>query len=230
MNGPACKRQQRGFAQLDLTFALATTALLVVIAIGVVKMSGNAARLSVCRQNLQQIGKGCLQFAVEHEEKLPAPSRDLPRDRDFWWFYKEEIKSYAGLNGVSSIEDKSFACPLDRGYSESKPFWKLAKYDFGSYNFNGVTIPGSPNIAGWKKSAIILPNRTLLAMEWTAHAPLSWHRSRTGLKNLPFYCDAKSVVAFCDGHVDLIPIYYDGYNAAYTRDPIPGYVYKYGGQ
>jgi hypothetical protein len=230
MMGAPWKRQQCGFAQLDLAFALATTALLVVVAAGMVKMSGNAARLSVCRQNLQQIGKGCLQFATEHNDSLPAPSRDLPRDRDFWWFYKEEIKSYIGLNGVSSIEDKAFACPLDRGYSESKPFWKLAKYDFGSYNFNGVTIPGSPNIAGWKKSAISLPNRTLLAMEWTAHAPLSWHRSRTGVKNLPFYCDAKSVVTFCDGHVDLIPIYYDGYNAAYTRDPIPGYAYKYSGQ
>jgi hypothetical protein len=230
MIGAPCKRQHHGFAQLDLAFALATTALLVVVAAGVVKMSGEAARLSVCRQNLQQIGKGCLQFATEHNDSLPAPSRDLPRDRDFWWFYKEEIKSYIGLNGVSSIEDKAFACPLDRGYSESKPFWKLAKYDFGSYNFNGVTIPGSPNIAGWKKSAISLPNRTLLAMEWTAHAPLSWHRSRTGVKNLPFYCDAKSVVTFCDGHVDLIPIYYDGYNAAYTRDPIPGYAYKYSGQ
>src|SRR5438105_8066932 len=194
MNGPACKRQQRGFAQLDLTFALATTALLVVIAIGVVKMSGEGARLSVCRQNLQQIGKGCLQFAVEHNESLPAPSRDLPCDRDFWWFYKEEIKSYVGLNGASSAADKAFACPLDRGYSESKPFWKLAKYDFGSYNFNGVMLPGTPNIAGWKKSAINLPSRTLLAMEWTAHAPLSLHRIRPGDMNAPCYCDDKSVV------------------------------------
>ena len=33
---------------------------------------------------------------------------------------------------------------------------------------------------------------------------------------------------FVDGHVDFIKIYYDGINAAYTRDPIPGYNYKYG--
>jgi hypothetical protein len=66
-------------------------------------------------------------------------------------------------------------------------------------------------------------------MEWCAHAPLSWHKSRTGKRNLPFYCDAESVVVFVDGHAVLTKIYYDGYNAAYTRDPIPGYNYKYSG-
>jgi prepilin-type processing-associated H-X9-DG protein len=66
-------------------------------------------------------------------------------------------------------------------------------------------------------------------MEWCAHAPLSWHKSRTGRKNQPFYNDAMSVVGFVDGHVSFSKIYYDGYNAAYMRDPIPGYQYKYSG-
>ena len=66
-------------------------------------------------------------------------------------------------------------------------------------------------------------------MEWAAHAPLSWHRSKTGKANAPFYRDAESVVAFADGHVSFTKMYYDGYNAAYTRDPIPGYDYKYSG-
>jgi len=64
-------------------------------------------------------------------------------------------------------------------------------------------------------------------MEWTAHAPLSWHKSRTGKKNAPFYCDALSVVGFVDGHVTFTRIYYDGYNAAYTQDPISRYEYQY---
>jgi hypothetical protein len=66
-------------------------------------------------------------------------------------------------------------------------------------------------------------------MEWTAHAPLSWHKSKTGKRNMPFYCDAESVVGFVDGHVALTRIYYDGYNAAYTQDPIYGYDYQYSG-
>jgi hypothetical protein len=28
----------------------------------------------------------------------------------------------------------------------------------------------------------------------------------------------------------LVKIYHDGYNAAYTRDPIPGYRYRYSGR
>ena len=67
-------------------------------------------------------------------------------------------------------------------------------------------------------------------MEWTAHAPLSWHKSKTGRKNTPFYRDAQSVVGFVDGHVSFPRMYYDGYNAAYTRDPIPGYAYQYSPQ
>jgi hypothetical protein len=67
-------------------------------------------------------------------------------------------------------------------------------------------------------------------MEWVAHGPLSWHRSRTGKANAPFYKDAESVVAFADGQVSFIPIYFDGFNPAYTRDPIPGYAYKFSGK
>ena len=90
-------------------------------------------------------------------------------------------------------------------------------------------MPGVPNVAGRTVTSIKETGRTLLVMEWAAHAPLSWHRSRTGKKNEPFYNDAESVVGFVDGHVDSIPIYYDGINPAYTRDPIPGYKYRYSG-
>lgn len=218
------------FAKIDLLFALATALLVVTVGASGMKMSASASRLNVCSRNLGEVGRACLQYADDHGATLPAPSRDLPADRDFWWFYKEQVKSYVGLQSASSPSDKVFACPMDRGYSDPKPFYKSEKCDFGSYNFNGVTLLGSPNIAGWKTSAIKLPNRTLLVMEWTAHAPLSWHRSRTGRANAPFYLDAQSVVAFADGRVELIPIYYDGYNAAYTRDPIPGYAYKYSGR
>ncbi len=88
---------------------------------------------------------------------------------------------------------------------------------------------GMPNIAARPISSISKPARTLLVIEWTAHAPLSWHRSRTGRENSPFYCDALSVAAFVDGHVRLTKIYYDGYTAAFTRDPIPGYDYQFSG-
>jgi hypothetical protein len=92
-----------------------------------------------------------------------------------------------------------------------------------------VTLPGMPNIAGRRLASVKKTAQTLLVMEWTAHAPLAWHKSKTGRNNMPFYCDAQSVVGFVDGHVNFSKIYYDGYNAAYTRDPIPGYDYQFSG-
>ena len=115
------------------------------------------------------------------------------------------------------------------GLSKPQPFCRSERHDYTSYVFNGVNLPGVPNIAGREVPSIRDPARTLLVMEWTAHAPLSWHRSRTGSANTPFYSDAESVVGFVDGHAALVRIYYDGMNPAFTRDPVPGYNYKYSG-
>jgi prepilin-type processing-associated H-X9-DG protein len=158
---------------------------------------------------------------------LPGAVADVPVN--LWWWYKEQVKGYLGLQGPSAASDAVFACPEDRGYSEAVPFHLSPRFDYGSYVFNGVTLGGLPNIAGWKLASVNRPKQTLLVMEWTAHAPLSWHKSKTGKNNMPFYRDAQSVVGFVDGHVSFSKIYYDGYNAAYIHDPIAGYEYQYSG-
>ena len=225
----AWRTQDRsGFTRADALVVLAILAVLTVLAVVPSQLVRDRSRLERCRANLQQVGRAVLLYADENQTRLPAPAPGLPGD--FWWWYKEQVKHYAGLKGASSRQDVLFACPVDRGYSDARPFHSSARFDYGSYVFNGVTLEGMPNIAGWKTTAVNLPQRTLLVMEWTAHAPLSWHRSRTGRANAPFYSDAQSVATFTDGHVAWLPIYYDGYNAAYTRDPIPGYDYKYSGQ
>jgi hypothetical protein len=207
---------------------ISTVLVLLALVVIPLQLFRSKSRLATCTGNLQQVGRAVLLYAEAHDSTLPAP---LPsQEGDFWWWYKEQVKSYAGLSGASSTNDRVFACPMDRGYSDPRPFWSSPRFDYGSYVFNGVTLLGVPNIAGWKLSAVSQPRQTLLVMEWTAHAPLSWHHSRTGKANLPFYSNAESVVAFTDGHVSLTKIYYDGYNAAYTREPIPGYAYKYSGK
>ena len=213
-----------------LTDALVILAVLsVLVAITVVRRTAVREKscLARCTANLQQVNQAVLSFSHDNNQILPAPA---PRDsRDLWWWYKEQVKRYVGLNGPSSPQDTVFACPNDRGYSDPIPFRLNARFDFGSYVFNGVTLPGMPNIAGWPLATVKHPSKTLLVMEWTAHAPLAWHGSKTGNKNLPFYCDARSVVGFVDGHVSFSPIYYNGYNAAFTQDPIAGYDYQFSG-
>jgi hypothetical protein len=215
------------FTRADLLVAMATVFLLAAMVIVPLNTVRDRARLKVCAGNLQQIGRAVLLYAEGHETRLPGP---VPaREGDPWWWYKEQVKGYLGLSGLSSTNDRVFACPLDRGYSDAQPFCLSPRFDYGSYVFNGVTLSDTPNIADWKMPSLNQPQRTLLVMEWAAHAPLSWHRSKTGRANAPFYRDAECVVTFADGHVNLTKIYYDGYNAAYTRDPIPGYQYKYSG-
>jgi Tfp pilus assembly major pilin PilA len=221
----------QAFTSSDLLVTIAVLSVLAAVALPFVARSRSAAHLTLCLANLQQVNRAVLQFAANHNQTLPrVDSSPAPGG---WWYYKEQVKSYAGLTGPSSPSDKIFACPDDRGYEEGtekpQPFCQSRRHDYTSYVFNGVNLPGIPNIAGRKVSSIPKPSRTLLVMEWTAHAPLSWHRSCTGRANTPFYNNAESLVGFVDGHVALIKIYYDGLNAAYTRNPVPGYEYTYSG-
>jgi type II secretory pathway pseudopilin PulG len=220
-----------GFTLTDLLVTLAVVSVLVAVLLPVVLRNREQSRLAQCLANLKQVNQAVLQFANAHDHTLPRVG-PIPAPGG-WWTYKDQVKGYLGLTGASSPEEKVFACPSDRGYGEGtedpQPFCRSKKYNYTSYVFNGVSLPGVPNISGRFVASIREPSRTLLVMEWAAHAPLSWHRSRTGRANTPFYNDAESVVGFVDGHTALIKVHYDGLNAAYTRDPAPGYPYKFSG-
>jgi len=215
------------FTLTDLMVTVAILSVLAAIVANRLVSVKAKSRTELCLANLGKVNRAVLEFVSDNQQRLPGT---LPEDKkEVWWWYKEQVKRYAGLSGASSASDTVFACPDDRGYTDPTPFHLNPRFDFSSYVYNGVTMPGMPNIAGLALSSIQQPKRTLLVMEWTAHAPLSWHKSKTGRKNTPFYCDAESVVGFVDGHVRFSKIYYDGYNAAYTQDPIPSYDYQYSG-
>lgn len=215
------------FTLTDLLVTVAILSFLAAILVNRLVAAKANARTALCLANLGKVNRAVLDFSLDNQQRLPG---SLPDERkDLWWWYKEQVKRYAGLSGASSAGDTVFACPNDRGYTDSTPFHLNPRFDYSSYVYNGVTMPGMPNIAGLPLSSVQQPTRTLLVMEWTAHAPLSWHKSKTGRNNMPFYCDAQSVVGFVDGHVRFSKIYYDGYNAAYTQDPIPTYDYQYSG-
>jgi hypothetical protein len=213
------------FTRTDILVAIATVAVLTSLVTLPLQASRRSSRLATCTANLKRIDRALLDFATERNQTLPGL---VPNQTgDLWWWYKEQVKHYTGLNNPSAPGDPVFSCPSDRGYTDPTPFHHGPRFDYNSYVFNGVTLPGIPSLAGTRLETILDPRRTLLVMEWTAHAPLSWHQSRTGSRNYPFYRDARSVVGFVDGHVADIKIYYDGFNAAFTRDPIPGYDYRY---
>jgi hypothetical protein len=217
--------RRHAFTFPDFLLVVATLFLIAAIALPTIGKARSRSRRAVCTANLGHVNQALLSFANDNGGRFPDSESNTRGP--VWWYYKEQVKGYLGLRGPSSAADRIFGCPSDRGYEDGKPFRLSSKFDYTSYVFNGVNLPGLPNIAGQTVSAIKEPHRTLLVMEWVAHAPLSWHESSTRKKNQPFYNNAESVVGFVDGHVDFIPIYYDGMNSAYTRDPIPGYRYKY---
>lgn len=221
------RNHAHGFAFIDAIVAAAGLSVLGALALAYAANVKEESSLARCTANLQQVSRALLTFCNDHDQTLPGMDDTGPNN--LWWWYKENVKDYLGLIGPSSAGDLVFACPGDRGYTDPTPFHLSERFDFGSYVFNGVTLPDMPNIAGRKLSSIKKPTQTLSVMEWTAHAPLAWHKSKTGKNNMPFYCDAQSVTGFVDGRVSFSKIYYDGYNAAYTRDPIPGYDYQYSG-
>ena len=157
------------YTKTELLVTIATSTVLAALVIAPLAVVRAQSRLKVCTGNLLQVGRAALLFAEDHGTGLPGLIHT--ESGDPWWWYKEEIKSYIGLSAPSSPNDQVFACPLDRGYSDSLPFCKSPRFDYGSYVFNGVTLFGTPNIAGWKLPAVNQPGRTLLVMEWPAHAP-----------------------------------------------------------
>jgi hypothetical protein len=213
---------RRAFALPDLLAVLGAAGLVGALVATPLIRAGRAARLARCLANLGAISKGVAVFAQNHQQSLPGPVAG--QQGDLWWWYKEQVKGQMPDEATGV-----WGCPDDRGYSDPKPFKDTPRFDNTSYVFNAVSTPGAPNIAGWPLASISDPKRTLLVMEWTAHAPLSWHRSRTGSRNAPFYRDAESVTAFVDGHAALTRIYYDGFNPAFMQDPIQGYDYRYSG-
>ncbi len=179
---------------------------------------------------------------------------------NFWSLYsgyKEFVKNYVGLKGVSSPQDKLFVCPADvRNPSwlvdplHVRPYRFVEKsihdspiVDYSSYVFNGgdnvtrfsgkmsITPPG---LAGVKLTSVKHPERTLLVVEFSALFPYSWHDpsshgvASTGDWHGTMYNDSKNVASFVDGHVSYIKIYWNDNNGFALRyNPPASYDYQW---
>jgi prepilin-type processing-associated H-X9-DG protein len=102
------------------------------------------------------------------------------------------------------------------------------------------SVPDS--IGGRKLSSIKHPARTISIAEAPAFFPYSWHQPQSPLPvghELPWFNNAKAVVAFVDGHVSYIKMYWNtnmiadssgfAYTIASDYDPPAGYGYQWSG-
>jgi prepilin-type N-terminal cleavage/methylation domain-containing protein/prepilin-type processing-associated H-X9-DG protein len=240
----------KAFTLLELLVVIAIVTILAALLLPALSAAKAKARRTACLNNLRQINLGLRMYSDDHLDTSPntpysTNSPGLNRD---WFGYKELMRSYVGLNGVSSPKDKLFSCPSDEFYYElsngaltSRSLHQQPDCDFSSYAFNGgsMTTSGTntPGLAGRKLSSIKNPSRTVLVAEWPAYAPWSWHQPRrpiAGNLNVALVNDAKNMVSFADGHVSYIKIYFTtntpkGSELALFYDPPAGYDYKWSG-
>jgi len=127
-----------------VTAIIAVLAALLLSTLSVAKAS---ARRANCLSNLRQISLGIRLYAADNSDRLPAAPNvtgDSLSTNDCGVFYKRLMKSYVGLHGASSSQDKVFACPADTFYYE----WPSLNYqprcmheqpesDYSSYQFSG---------------------------------------------------------------------------------------------
>jgi prepilin-type N-terminal cleavage/methylation domain-containing protein len=241
---------QKAFTLMELLAVIAIIGILAALLLPALAHSKLSAQRAVCVNNLQEIGVAIKMYVSEHDDTLPGASKPPinywnTNRIDIWNVYKSLVKSYVGLSGASSPDDRVFACPADKFYNTgilgsftNAPLHEQTNSDFSSYDFNTGNLRINrktkqslfPGIAGLKESSIVEPTKKILVGEMPAWIPFSWHNPQKALQ----FNNAMNQINFVDCHVAYIPIYFDtsktNITASLNYEPPSGYEYKWSGR
>jgi prepilin-type N-terminal cleavage/methylation domain-containing protein/prepilin-type processing-associated H-X9-DG protein len=224
------------FTLIELMVVMAIIAILSALLLEAVGSAKKYAKRTTCLNNIRQINLGLRIYSDDSNDRTPRTTSTNRMDRHLNWAgYKELMKSYVGLKGASSSQDKLFACPADtfcivvkkhQYQLENKSMHDHSFSDFSSYGFNGgnsdtnilrgsggISVTGHLGIAGCTLSSIKHPSQTILVAEFPAFAAFSWHQPKSfsfppGNPDIEFN-NARNMVSFVDGHVGYLKIYWN---------------------
>ncbi|SPE60360.1 Type II secretory pathway pseudopilin PulG-like protein [Verrucomicrobia bacterium] len=239
-----------GFTLIELLVVIGVIAILAALLLPALARSKASAKRTECLSNLRQISLGLQLYAADNHDTLPAAPNvtgDSLATNDVGIFYKRLVKSYLGLHGTSSPQDKVFACPADAFYYDwpsltyqARSMHDLPNSDYSSYAFNGgngyTNRPPAylneacwPGIFGLTQTSIRSAAKTVLLTEFSGGFPWSWHQPQ---KLPPRQCgvnDARNMLSFVDGHVSYVKIYWNAnfHITSWCYDPPVRYDYKW---
>ena len=225
---------------------IAIIAILAALLLPVLSSAKNRAQRTVCLNNLKQINFGVRMYADDANDTSPS-AQTTNRIVNY---YKTLVQSYVSLKGLSSPQDKLFACPADTfrywtsgGVVMFSPTGRHESpyANYSSYAFNGINKEETNSsvkglilgIAGQKLSGIKHSDKTVLVTEHSSFFPYSWHQPKKPISdpNSCFFNNAKNMVSFVDGHVSYIKTYWNGQagSLAIFYNPPDGYDYQWSG-
>jgi len=230
---------KRAFTLMELLATIAIIAILAALLLPVLSHARSTARKSVCQSNLHQINLAILMYVDDHADVIHAVSNK----EAIYFSYKNSVLPYLSRNG-SDTNDALFTCPAD-DFDCTLPviqnlflfqnvsgigFHHLPETYHSSYIFNGEADDGETRMAGKAFASVRNPSQLILSGELSAVIALSAHeqKMRSQVNN------ARNVIGFVDGHIDFIPIYwngdtnFDGFPGFY--DPPAGYQYSWFGK
>ena len=171
-----------------LLVVTAVIAILVALLFPALRSAKDRAKRMTCINSLRQINLGVRMYSDDANDT--PPSSGATNTTGLFSGYKELLKSYVGVKGASSSQDRSFACPADKFFpsfaaTNAVPPWQWVReslhdqpfFNYSSYAFNGgdnqtrVSEAGPwtpPGPTGRKLSSIRQPARTVLVMEASA--------------------------------------------------------------
>jgi len=124
------------FTLIELLVVIAIIGVLASLLLPALSKAKSTARRTACISNLRQVNLALRLYVDDNDDRLPELSEPNSYPNGVGAFYKELIKSYAGLTGPSSPKDKVFICPADQ--EDSRDVFM----DFTSYTYNGIEEAG----------------------------------------------------------------------------------------